>query len=51
MNPFVMDLRFAQQARKAVELEIYGRRMFLTGVHEINEEKGWALVYAPKVFG
>ena len=22
MNPFVMDLRFAQQARKAVELEI-----------------------------
>jgi hypothetical protein len=47
---FVDDLRFAQQARVAVEVTLFDGQKFFTGVHDVDEEVGIVSLYEPQTF-
>ena len=47
---FVEDLRFAQQARVAVEVTLFDGQRFLTGVHDVDEQVGTVNLYEPQTF-
>ena len=47
---FVEDLRFAQQARLAVEVTLFDGQKFFTGVHEVDEPVGVVSLYEPQTF-
>jgi hypothetical protein len=42
----VNDLRFAMTAQRAVDLRLYSGEQLLTGVHEVNEDEGFVILYA-----
>jgi hypothetical protein len=51
-SPFLDDLRFAQQARRAVEVGTYsGRHFQACGVWEVDPEDGWVLLHTPTSMG
>ena len=50
MAGFVDDLRFAQQARVAVEVTLFDGQKFLTGVHDVDEQVGTVNLYEPQTF-
>ncbi len=46
------DLRFAQQACKAVEVRLYSQgTLGLVGVADVDEDGGWVSFKTPKTFG
>ena len=47
---FIEDLRFAQQARVAVEVTLFDGQRFLTGVHDVDEQVGTVNLYEPQTF-
>ena len=47
---FVEDLRFAQQARVAVEVILFDGQKFFTGVHDVDEQVGIVSLYEPQTF-
>ena len=47
---FVEDLRFAQQARVAVEVTLFDGQKFFTGVHDVDEQVGIVSLYEPQTF-
>ena len=46
----VEDLRFAQQARVAVEVTLFDGQKFFTGVHDVDEDVGIVSLYEPQTF-
>lgn len=46
----VEDLRFAQEARVAVEVTLFDGQKFFTGVHDVDEEVGIVSLYEPQTF-
>ena len=46
----VDDLRFAQQARVAVEVTLFDGQKFLTGVHDVDEQVGTVNLHEPQTF-
>ena len=50
VDGFVDDLRFAQQARVAVEVTLFDGQHFFTGVHDVDEQIGIVSLYEPQTF-
>ena len=50
VDGFVEDLRFAQQARVAVEVALFDGQKFFTGVHDVDEQVGIVSLYEPQTF-
>ena len=46
----VEDLRFAQEARVAVEVTLFDGQKFFTGVHDVDEDVGIVSLYEPQTF-
>ena len=52
MNPFVTDLLYAKQIRKAVEISMLNHDWYpMTGVKELNEAENWVALWKPQTFG
>jgi hypothetical protein len=45
------DLRYAQAAGVCAEVVLLTGETILTGVHEVNEERGFVSLHAPTTFG
>ena len=45
------DLRFAQQTRVAVEVNLLDGQHFFTGVADVDDEGGFVSLHRPQTFG
>jgi hypothetical protein len=51
MSGMVDDLKFAMQARVAVDLTLLNGEHLLTGVHSVDEDDGSVNLWAPQTMG
>jgi hypothetical protein len=51
MSSWSDDLRFAQQARVAVDVRLFDGQRFQTGVADVDEEAGLVSPYRPQTLG
>ena len=51
MNAWSDDLRFAQQAGVAVEVNLFDGQQFFTGVADVDDEGGFVSLHRPQTFG
>jgi hypothetical protein len=51
MSAWSDDLRFAQQAGVAVEVNLFDGQHFFTGVADVDDENGAVSLHRPQTFG